>query len=204
MPTFEKELPNVRLAEVRPGDDLRRIALRELGTAALWVDLALLNTLSAPYIVKSEAQRVDSVLVVGDLIKLPASEAYVTADADPDGVFYRDVRLARGQLDVDGGDLALVGGMDNLLQALGIRLSVLKRELSFHPSFGNYAGHLKGRKLGPAEAQLAAFYARSALMEDSRVQSVTRCVATVEGTTLRIQAEVVPISGRPLNFSTVI
>jgi hypothetical protein len=143
------------------------------------------------------------VLVAGDLIKVPSQSAYVSADADPDGVFGRDLLVDQGRLAVDGGDLALVGGMDNLLQALKTRVQVIKRELAYHPEYGNYAPHLKGGKLNPAVASLAAMYARSSLLEDSRVASAT-CTATIEGTALRISAQVVPISGRPLNFSTVL
>lgn len=204
MPTFEKQAPSVRLSEVRFGDDLRRIALRELGTAAVWADLAILNGLRPPYIVKTEAERAEGVLVAGDLIKIPAANAFVSASADPDGVFGRDIRISAGQLQSAGGDLALVAGMDNLMQALKTRVDVAKRELAYHPEFGNYAPQLKGRKLGPAVAQLAALYVRSALLEDPRVGTVPECVATVVGDALHVDAKVVPISGRPLNFSTVI
>lgn len=201
---FEKEAPSVRLSEVRHGDNLRRIALRELGTAALWVQLALLNGLRPPYVVQSEAERADGLLVAGDMIKVPAPDAYVSADADPEGVFGRDLRITGGQLVADGGDLAIIGGMDNLMQALKNRVSVAKRELAYHPEYGNYAHQLKGGKLGPAIASLVALYVKSSLLEDSRVASVASCVATVEGDALRVDAKVVPISGRLLNFSTVI
>jgi len=203
LPTFEKDAPNVRLSEIRYGDDLRRLSLRELGTAARWVELATLNSLRPPYIVQTETERVDGVLVAGDLIKVPSQSAYVSADADPDGVFGRDLLIERGQLGADGGDLAIVGGMDNLLQALKTRLQVVKRELAYHPEYGNFAPQLKGGKLSPAVASLAAMYAKSSLLEDSRVAEAS-CTATIEGTALRIVSQVVPISGRPLNFSTVL
>lgn len=204
MASFEKDAPSVRLAEVRHGDSLRRIALREMGTAAVWADLGVLNGLRPPYIVQTEAERVDGVLVAGDLIKLPAQSAYISATADPDAVFGRDLQIENGLLAVDGADLAIVGGMDNLLQALRNRISVVRRELAFHPDYGNYAPQLKGQKLSPAIAALAALYVKSALLEDDRVASVSSCVATVQGDELAVNAQVVPISGRPLNFSTVI
>jgi hypothetical protein len=194
----------VRLAEVRYGDDLRRIALRELGTAAVWVDLAILNGLRPPYIVQTESERVANVLVAGDPIKIPAAESYVSADADPAAVFGRDFKIQDGKLVADAGDLAVASGLANFLQALAIRLQVVKRELGYHPEFGNFAPQLKGGKLGPAVGALAALYAKSSLLEDPRVLDVPSCVATIEGAALRINAQVVPISGRPLNISTVI
>lgn len=201
---FLKAAPSVRLAEVRFGDDLRRVALRELGTAAEWASLAVLNGLRPPYIVQTEAERASGLLVAGDLIKIPAPDTFISADTDPDGVFGRDLLNRDGQLVADGGDLAVAAGMANLLQALTTRITVSRRELAFHPNFGSYAPQLKGGKLTPAVAALAAMYAKSSLLEDDRVAQVPSCVATVVGDKLQIDAKVVPISGRPLNISTVI
>lgn len=202
MDIFEREAPNVRLAETRRGDTLRRIALRELGTAEQWIELALVNALRPPYIVDEELDRADGVLVAGDAIKIPAASSSVSADANPDEVFGRDVLLLRGQLQIDAGDLAVHGGLDNFLQALRNRLTVKKRELGYHPTYGNFADWLRGRGNGPAITNLAAFYMKSALLEEPRVAEVSRCIVTVDGDVLRIDADVVPVAGRVINFTT--
>lgn len=204
MAEFERDLPNFRHAETRRGDTLQRIALRELGTAVNWVELALLNGLRPPYIVDNEQDRAAGVLVAGDLIRVPSAVQAVSADVNPDEVFGRDIAVRRGLLAVDNGDLALESGLANYLQALRHRLEVTKRDLAFHPEYGNFAARLKGRKGSPAVNNLAAFYVKSALLEDVRTAEVPRCVATIEGDVLRVDADVVPVSGRLVNFTAVI
>lgn len=202
--TFEREAPNFRLVETLYGDTMRRISLRELGSADQWVEIVQLNGLRPPYLVNDEADRAAGVLVAGDSIRIPSSAAFTSADTSPDEVFGRDLLLVNGKLQVDGGDLALQTGLANYLQALRNRLTVAKRELGFHPTYGNFAKRLIGRGNGPAVGNLAAFYARSALLEDPRTAEVPRCVATIEGDVLRVDADVVPVSGRLINFSTVV
>jgi hypothetical protein len=204
LPTFERESPSYRVADTRRGDSLRRIALRELGHAGRWVELALLNGLRPPYLVDDEDGRADGVLVAGDGIRVPAASAVVDAGVNPDEVFGRDIKLEGGRLLAEGGDLVLEGGLDNYLQALRHRLQVTKRELGFHPEYGNFAPGLKGRKNGPAVASLAAFYVRSALLEDERTAEVPRCVASMVGDVLSVDADVVPVAGRMINFTTAV
>lgn len=204
MALFEREMPNFRVADIRYGDSMRRISLRELGSADQWVELVLLNGLRPPYIVNDEADRAAGVLVAGDPIRIPAATAYVDAATNPDEVFGRDVMLQGGKLVIEDGALALQSGLANYLQALRRRLTVTKRELGFHPEYGNFAANLKGRGNGPAVASLAAFYVRSALLEDVRTAQVPRCEASFDGDVLRVDADVVPISGRLINFSTVV
>lgn len=55
-----------------------------------------------------------------------------------------------------------------------------------------------------ASAQMAAFYVRSCLVEDDRVESVASCVAEVFGDQIRVKASVVPISGRPIDIDMVV
>jgi len=52
--------------------------------------------------------------------------------------------------------------------------------------------------------QLAAFYVKSALIEDSRVDYVSACTATVIGDVINVSATVVPISGKPIDLLLVI
>lgn len=198
-------MPNFRYAETRRGDTLQRIALRELGDASQWIEVGLLNGLRPPYVVDDEAQRAAGVLVAGDPIRVPSAVQMSSANINPDEVFGRDVQLVAGALmPNEGGDVLLVGGFENYRQALLNRLQVAKRELGNHPEYGSYAKALIGRGGGPAVANLAAYYTRLALLDDVRTQEVPRCVATIQGDALHIDADVVPVSGRLFNFSVVI
>lgn len=204
MAMFERPMPAYRLADTLRGDTMQRIAVREMGSATDWVELVLLNALRPPYIVDDELARVAGVLVAGDPIKIPAATSITTADATPDAVFGRDLKVERGRLRVENGDLAINNGRENFLQALRHRLTVVKRDLAHHPEYGNFAPRLVGRGAGPITSDLAAFYVRSALLEDPRVADVPRCVATVQGDSILVDADVVPISGRVTNLNMVL
>lgn len=197
----EEAAPNVRYAEIRYGDDLRQIALRELGDAASWLDLVILNDLAPPYISRTGGDRV---LAYGDQIAIPSDASTISAETDPVAVFGADVALLNRRLVVINGDLAVAAGLANLRQALILRLMVNKRELAFHPEFGCYVRSLLGRKTTPTTAQLAAFYVKSALLEDSRVESVASCVATVAGDEIKVEATIIPISGKPIDLGVLL
>lgn len=193
--------PNVRYVEVRHGDDLRRIALRELGSAARWLDLVTLNSLRPPYIA---AQRSAGMLAYGDQLMVPAPGGFVSASSSPDEVFGTDMAVRGKRLQIADGDFEVVSGVPNLSQALSRRVIVEKRELAFHPSYGCHVRSLLGRINGPAAAQLAAFYVKSALLEDARVHAVPVCVAEVLGEQIRVTANVQPVSGRPVEMKLVV
>lgn len=195
--------PAVRYVVVQYGDSLQRIALRELGDASRWLDLIVLNGLSPPYIVPPELAT-DRLVSPGDRIMVPAPGSGVAANQDADAVLGCDLLLTKGQLSVANGDLAMVSGIDNFAQALSIRVTVEKRELGFHPEFGCWVRSLLGDIGGQPSARLAAFYVKSALKEDPRVQSVDSCIATLAGDKILVDATVTPVSGQSAALSLVI
>lgn len=200
MPT--RSAPPVRYAEIQFGDTLQAIALRELGDAALWLDLVVLNNLRPPYI----ADKPDAgVLSFGEIISVPAGVSSIDASASPADLYGTDVVVATdGSLPVSSGDFELVAGVPNLRAALARRIVVEKRELAFHPEFGCYVRRILGRVNGPAAGYLAAFYVKSALLEDSRVREVPRCVAEVLGDRISVDAAVLPITGEQTDLRVVI
>lgn len=193
--------PNVRYVEIRYGDDLRRIALREMGNASKWLDLVVLNDLRPPYIAEEASV---GVLAYGDQIMLPSPVSTLSASTDPAGVYGVDLLVSGKKLRVVDGDFSVVSGLPNLWQALVHHITVEKRELAFHPSFGCYVRSLLGKVNGPTAAQLAAFYVKSAILEDSRVASVPSCDAVVLGDQIRVTANVQPISGKPVELKVVL
>jgi hypothetical protein len=193
--------PNIRYATIDYGDDLRSIALRELGDATNWVTLVIINELKPPYIADIAS---NGVLTYGDAIKIPSSSSYIDAGSDSAAVFSIDISAAKKKLTVVNGDLAVVSGLANLYQALTLHIDVDKKELGFHPEFGCYVRSVMGAMNGPIAGQLAAFYVKSALIEDVRVNYVSSCTATVVGDVINVEATVVPISGKPLDLLLVV
>ena len=112
--------------------------------------------------------------------------------------------LFSAALAVVNGDLAVVSGLANLHQALTLHVDVDKKELGFHPDFGCYVRSVMGAMNGPIAGQLAAFYVKSALIEDIRVNYVSSCTATVVGDVINVVATVIPISGKPLDLLLVV
>ena len=71
-----------RTAPILVGDSLRRIALRELGDALRWIDLATVNQLRPPYIIDSvnPADRQRATLIYGDSIQIPIGKVTDSVD----------------------------------------------------------------------------------------------------------------------------
>jgi hypothetical protein len=201
---FTQEAPNTRLVQTRRDDTLQRVALREMGDASLWAELAIINRLKPPYLVNTRAEAVDGVIAAGDSIAIPAPVAAATVATDPDAVFLRDLLLDKGKLAAEGGALKLAGGLDNFKQAILIRLTTSMRELPFHPDYGCWASTLIGAGNNAAAGQLAAYYVKTALSQDDRVAAIPDCTATVAGDSLSIEATVNPITGRAIDIFAVL
>lgn len=193
--------PSVRYSDVRFGDTLQSIALREFGDASRWVELAVLNKLREPYVGEIASP---TVLAYGDMIKVPSASSAVSADADPAFVYGIDILVRNGQLVADGDDFSVVSGVQNFVQALRHHIQVDKRELAFHPDFGCYVRSVIGSINGPTAGQMAAFYVKSALLEDERVDFVASCTAEVLGDQIKVFAVVHPISGKPVDLILVV
>lgn len=204
MSDFERDVTGYRHVETVYGDSMKRLALRELGDASAWVDIANLNGLVPPYIVDDEASLKPGVVLSGAVLMVPAPVAMQTVTTNAAAVFGQDIGLTKKLIQVENGDIALFSGVPNLKQALEHRIAVAKRDLMFHPEYGCWVHEVLGAINGPTAGQLAAMYVKSALLEDNRVSEVTQCVGTVSGDSISVEAEVVPISGIPISLSVVV
>lgn len=204
MTDFTKELTGFRFVQTLHGDTLQSIALRELGSATDWANLAWLNGLVPPYLTDSPGEARVGVLVTGTTIRIPAPTAQVDANVSPDEVFLTDIALVNGKLEFSNGDVALVSGRDNLKQAISNRVVTDHGELPYHGLYGANLGRLVGSINGPARGLVAASYVEDALGEEARIQSITSIKATADGDRLNIVGEVVPITGAALSTNTVV
>ncbi len=88
-----------------------------------------------------------------------------------------------------------VGGVDNLVQALTLRLLVDQGELEAlgHPRYGSRIGELLGARLDRANLELMRRFVRQTLLDDPRVAEVVRVVVQPRADTpgiVDVEAEV--------------
>lgn len=123
----------------------------------------------------------------------------------------RDLRLSfapDGSLDLDltGGELALTEGLDNLAQALSLRLLTELGELRAlgHPSFGSRIRELIGEPLDRPNLELLRRLVRKALLADARVRDVTSVLVRPRADTpgvVEVTAGVLAQTGEPVEVS---
>ncbi|CAH2606346.1 conserved protein of unknown function (plasmid) [Rhodovastum atsumiense] len=205
--SIRKPISGYRLADTRQGDTLQAIALRELGDASKWSDLAALNNLLPPYVVDTLAELEDDagdpppgrVLLVGMPIKIPAPGPAPSGVLDVSDLFGTDLDLSGGLLSVsEAGDLQLVSGVPNLRQALHHRLETHTGELIFHPDYGQRFHELIGGPANPITNLLGASYVASCVRSDPRIANVRDTKAELRGDGIAVSATAVTIDGKPL------
>lgn len=198
-----KPITGYRLVDTRQGDTLQRIALRELGDANKWPELAALNNLLPPYIVDELAEMEDTpasrVLLVGMQVKIPAPGAPPAGVLDLSDLFGTDLDLTGGDLHAtEAGDLALISGLPCLGQGLDHRLGTHAGELLHHPTFGQRYHELIGGGSNPVTNLLAAKYAEAAIRTDPRVSAVRGLRAHMRADRIGISGDAVAIDGKTL------
>lgn len=199
-----KTLEGFRLVDTMRGDTLQRVSARELGNAGLWYELAEINGLRPPYLTDDEAQVSATVKLTGSKLIVPASFPRATVETDPSDVLGRDIWLYRGELQVRDGDLAIVDGADNYVQALAHLVVTEPGDLLFHPGYGAGLRRFIGKSNSRAKALLASGLVKRAILNDDRTVEVPLANVTVEGDVLRIDVRAVAVHGRSSSLSQVI
>lgn len=184
-------IPNTRWSEVRGGDTLRIVALRELGDGMRWIEIARLNDLRPPYITPSTdpAERAPDTLIWGDRILLPRAPDLTPITALDEDLYGADLDLGDGLLRADeAGALRMKAGGRNLEDALIRRVRTPTGELMAHPRYGCDAAAVLGFKMREIAIVMAAGYVRGAVLADPRVESLVRFAVAAEGDALKIAA----------------
>jgi hypothetical protein len=164
------------------------LALKYLGDEAAWKKLAIMNNLKPPYI---SANGGDGVLRPGDTILVPqtataAGPSAISRTVNPDASseaqrpmmkrYGRDLRLQEigGELmdfaTTSDGDIDVVEGVNNVVQAIKIKFSTEQGELPTHPQFG--AKFPVGTKLAMATVQEFALNTRRTFFQDPRIEEI--------------------------------
>lgn len=185
-----------RWADVQPGDSLRRIALRELGDALRWIELANINQLRPPYIIDSlnAADRQRATLLWGDRIAIPIGSVAETVQI-ADDVLGIDAALPQGRVAAtDSGDWSIISGNANLRQALAHRLKTPTGDLLAHPEYGCDTQLLLGLRNQRSQQALLIGTVRRAIAQDPRVARTDQVRTAAQGDQLHVQAHVIPVN----------
>lgn len=185
-----------RNRKVLQGDDIQRIASRELGNANRFRELIILNQLKFPFI--SDVKE-SGVLVPGDDILIPIYdtdfENSLVYENDL-GEFEGTMTFAERQLGIDlylnnrndlsftnRDDLKLISSHENAAQAAKIKLGIEKGSLKYHPELG-IMGNV-GEKMTDEMTSAIAESMRASILSDPRFDDADFNLE-VRGTTIQI------------------
>jgi hypothetical protein len=174
--------PNsVRAVLIDGKDTIHTIAARELGDPDKFREIVTLNNLRPPYISNTGGQ---GVLKPGDKILIPKQDSIISQSGVAENIDYNITKLLNQtekglgvDLRIDEnndlvfanfGDLDLVAGIDNMSQAILIRLGLEPGSLKRHPEIG------VGLEVGGKVANLNEIRSKiiSTLSQDSRIEAI--------------------------------
>jgi hypothetical protein len=92
------------------------------------------------------------------------------------------------------GDIATVTGIDNLIQAVSLRLRTELGRHQFHASFG--IALPVGRPWSLSTALFYTYFARRSLLQDPRIASVSKARIVMSQGTMMFSAEIHPTQSR--------
>lgn len=215
-PFHNTEQTGALTATVTAGDTLER--LRPAGFTD--IDVIRLNRLRWPFIDGSRPRPDDDpmpppgaqrVLYQGETVLLPsrtapvstavrADVAAVSREDDDERLFgvdlYVNPETRALEWDPQTGDLRLVGGLDNLLQALRHMLIVPVGSLAYAPDLGSYLlAESQGVWATDLQTRLNAIAVRQTLAQDPRVASVDRVTVTTGDGATRVEFDLTAIDG---------
>lgn len=204
MAEFDKPLPTFRLAKTHYGDSIQDVAMRELGDENRWIELVWLNNLIDPYLTDDAALSTSRVLLTGSLIRVPSNydSGVLIGDESLGNTYERDIRMVNRRLVLDEtGDIAVVGGANNLKQQLQHRINTPRGQLRRHPEYGCRIHELRGKVNGPLAAHLAREYLKTTINAEYRISRIIALSASSEGDTIRAAATGEAIAGDSIDLT---
>ena len=135
------------------------------------------------------------VLRTGDLIMIPVSTARAGHALDRSirtlsaaGLYGDDVALTtQGRFQILEGDLQMISGLRNLVQALRHRYATPKGSLVQHPQYGCGLDNYLGLMREPWFDMLVSIEARLTALRDPRIAQVTAMTASATGDTMDVE-----------------
>lgn len=195
---------------------LERIALKYLGNPERWIEIAVLNNLVPPYVITDISDTTPNVIHPGQTLLLPSTKTAVTSSlpqapllpqfnglSQTDKNFGIDLKV-NGDFDLDftnTGDINLVEGFQDLLQAVILKLGYEKGDLLYHPEIGA-ALDIGSKTPNILNVQSAIF---NAVLSDPRIQSISNLSALKDNGTVKISFDVLPMNfSQPLPITLIV
>jgi hypothetical protein len=208
-------------------ETLDDIATKTTGSPATAAAIAAINGLDYPFVSGTPGYQTgnNSFVSAGDVLYIPYPKEITSGDINTkiniaktsgnlnEQILGRDIRLSKTTHATTGvaefnlainpnGDLAVITGRDNIMQAIDIKLNTERGELSAHPQFGivPVVGH-KGTNNLTFNLYLSL---NDTMLSDGRIKELTDTFVSVSGGTATVKTRV-NVVGRlpfiPLNFS---
>lgn len=203
------QIQSVTYYTIQNGDTLEGIASTLLGDPNFWKLLAEFNNLSYPYISTLNPQP-QKTLAPGQQISIPELASNATSSfptnivlsqfqAPPsiNSSFGTDILLdSTGDIDVaPNQDILTITGVDNLKQAILLKLNVYRGELLAHSDYGIL--NILGIRTLPSLTAITQSQLEATLLSDPRISNVVNSQVSVQGDIASFQAEALPNFGAP-------
>jgi hypothetical protein len=180
------------------GETLQDIAEQYIGDRTAWTEIAEFNGVISTFFGPSSEP-----LIAGTIIYVPlpiGGGAVTSQPANLDDLFGTDLALdANGDLVLNGNELAVVRGADNLNASLSDRLLTVQGENKVFPLFG--LPQLVGEAFIAEMVGYATAHVNTQLLSDSRVEEVSELAVADFGDGMAIDAQVQSIAGATINVS---
>ena len=172
---------------VRGGDTLQRIALNRLGDDSLWMNIAAVNPSIGS---NSDIYPGMEILVPTTSGAVSLKDSLILSEDTARDPYGSDIQLdEHGNMVVyEGGAVATVSGIDNVVQAINMRMATQIGSMIKQTAFGMLSS------VGYAGATYAIAYAKmnfqNALIQDPRVVSVDKVNVEFMGDGLQLGADI--------------
>ncbi|VVB53199.1 Uncharacterised protein [uncultured archaeon] len=193
---------------IKSGDTIEGISLTTLGDSKYWKAIAEFNGLAYPYVTDLVPQP-DKTFGPGQSIAIPntllatVTGNLILGSSSPsnqsvDSALGTDFALdSNGDIIFENGDIKLVSGIQNMKQAMFLKLNVRRGELVSHSHYG--MADLRGYRTSSLLSAKAAAEFHDTILSDARVSDLTNASVSINGDILSYSAEVsVKLTTQPI------
>jgi hypothetical protein len=174
--TVPNNLQKPQTAKLRVNESLLDFAARTTGDFSNWESVASANNLFPPYVGTVAAP---GIAIPGQKLFLPPFSVNSPIANYDDAFLGTDIDIGPpySNLEMWTGDFSLIRGINNYLGALARRVLTPVGSLIYHTSYGSLIPGEIGNVSTANEAMLLSSYLKSALLSDTRTQTVNQITA---------------------------
>lgn len=205
---------------IQEGDTLQSISQVLTGDASNWYTIAQYNSLEYPYInrLNDLKYNVSGVAQPGDILTIPVSSSDTEIDEGKinkeqrnkitELILGRDLNIVSDTSDIESrgttdetlsltstnNNISIVGGYENLRQALLMRLNTPKGTLILHPEYGNNFSDILGMPNTRDNVDKLKVMVEQTIRQDERVENVEVSLASVTEDVVTLELLIYPIN----------